>query len=96
MGFLDGIRGGVVGAEALSLVKDYIEKNGFGQQVKSWVSTGPNSPVTPEQVHQTIGLVKLKQMANQFGIPVDKVTEQLAKYIPAVVDKATPEGKLPT
>ena len=96
MGFLDGILGGVVGAEALSLVKDYIEKNGFGQQVKSWVSTGPNSPVTPEQVHQTIGLVKLKQMANQFGIPVDKVTEQLAKYIPAVVDKATPEGKLPT
>jgi uncharacterized protein YidB (DUF937 family) len=54
MGFLDGILGGVVGAEALSLVKDYIEKhggiagvvsefekNGFGQQVKSWVSTGP-------------------------------------------------------
>jgi hypothetical protein len=49
MGFLDGILGGVVGAEALSLVKDYIEKhggiagvvsefekNGFGQQVKSW------------------------------------------------------------
>ena len=109
MGFLDGVLGGVVGAEALSLVKGYFEKhggiegvvsefekNGFGQHVKSWVSTGPNSPVTPEQVHQTIGLVKLKQMANQFGIPVDKVTEQLAKYIPAVVDKATPEGKLPT
>ena len=52
--------------------------------------------MTPEQVHQSIGLVKLKQMANQFGIPVDKVTEELAKYIPSVVDKATPEGKLPT
>jgi len=97
----------VVGAEALSLVKDYIEKhggiagvvsefekNGFGQQVRSWVR--PQLSCDPEQVRQTIGLVKLKQMANQFGIPVDKVTEQLAKYIPAVVDKATPEGKLPT
>ena len=49
MGFLDGILGGVVGAEALSLVKGYFEKhggiegvvadferNGFGKQAKSW------------------------------------------------------------
>jgi hypothetical protein len=28
MGFLDGILGGVVGAEALSLVKGYFEKHG--------------------------------------------------------------------
>jgi uncharacterized protein YidB (DUF937 family) len=109
MSFLKGILGGVVGAEALSLVKGYFEKhggidgvvadldrNGFGKEAKSWVSTGSNLPITPEQIHQTIGLVKLKELANQFGIPVDKVTEQLAKYIPAVVDKATPEGKLPT
>jgi uncharacterized protein YidB (DUF937 family) len=109
MSFLKGILGGVVGAEALSLITGYFEKhggidgvvadldrNGFGKEAKSWVSTGSNLPITPEQIHQTIGLVKLKELANQFGIPVDKVTEQLAKYIPAVVDKATPEGKLPT
>jgi uncharacterized protein YidB (DUF937 family) len=57
MGLLDGTLGGVIGAEALSLVKDYIEKHGgiqgvvaefektgFGQHAKSWVSTGPNLP----------------------------------------------------
>jgi uncharacterized protein YidB (DUF937 family) len=62
MGLLDGILGGVVGAEALSLVKDYIEKHGgiegvvaefektgFGQQAKSWISTGPNLPINAEQ-----------------------------------------------
>jgi YidB-like protein len=50
MGLLDGILGGVIGSEALSLVKDYIEKRGgiqgvvaefektgFGQQAKSGV-----------------------------------------------------------
>ena len=69
MGLLDGILGGVIGAEALSLVKDYIEKRGgiqgvvaefektgFGQQAKSWVSTGPNLPITAEQMHQALGL----------------------------------------
>ena len=109
MGFLDGVLGGVVGAEALSLVKGYFEKhggidgvvadfdrNGFGKQAKSWVSTGSNLPITPEQIHQTIGSVNLKELANKFGVPVDKVSEQLAKYIPAAVDKTTPDGKLPS
>jgi uncharacterized protein YidB (DUF937 family) len=63
MGLLDGILGGVIGAEALSLVKDYIEKHGgiqgvvaefektgLGQQAKSWISTGPNLPITSEQI----------------------------------------------
>jgi uncharacterized protein YidB (DUF937 family) len=108
MGLLDGILGGVVGAEALSLVKDYIEKHGgvdgvvsefektgFGQQAKSWVSNGPNLPITAEQVKQTLGSGKVKELADKFGIPVDKVAEQLAKYLPTAIDKATPEGKLP-
>jgi uncharacterized protein YidB (DUF937 family) len=109
MGFLDGVLGGVVGAEALSLVKGYLEKhggvqgvvdefekNGFGQQAKSWVGTGPNAPITKEQIHQTIGLVNLKDLANKYGVPVDKVSELLAKYVPAAIDQATPGGKLPS
>jgi uncharacterized protein YidB (DUF937 family) len=108
MGLLDGILGGVIGAEALSLVKDYIEKHGgiegvvaefektgFGRQAKSWVSSGPNLPVTSEQIQQALGSEKLKEFAAKFGIPVDKVAELLAKYLPTAVDKATPEGELP-
>jgi uncharacterized protein YidB (DUF937 family) len=109
MGFLDGVLGGVVGAEALSLVKDYIEKHGgisgvvsefektgFGQQAKSWVSTGPNLPINAEQIQQALGSEKVKDLAAKFGVPMDKVKDMLAKYIPAAVDKATPDGKLPS
>jgi uncharacterized protein YidB (DUF937 family) len=108
MGFLKGILGGIIGAGAFSLVKDYIEKHGgvegvvaefektgFGQQAKSWVSNGPNLPITAEQVKHALGSGKLKEMADRFGIPVDKVADRLAKYLPAAIDKATPEGKLP-
>jgi len=108
MGLLDGILGGVIGAEALSLVKGYIdkhggiegvvaefEKTGLGQQAKSWVSTGPNLPITSEQIQQALGSEKVKELAAKFGIPVDKVSELLAKYLPTAVDKATPEGTLP-
>jgi uncharacterized protein YidB (DUF937 family) len=108
MGLLDGILGGVIGAEALSLVKGYIdkhggiegvvaefEKTGLGQQAKSWISTGPNLPVTSEQIQQALGSDKVKDLAAKFGIPVDKVADLLAKYLPTAVDKATPDGKLP-
>lgn len=108
MSFLKGILGGIFGAGAYSLVKDYLdkhggvagavaefEKTGFGQQAKSWVSTGPNLPITAEQIKQALGSEKLKELAATTGIPVDKAAEALAKYLPAAVDKATPGGNLP-
>jgi uncharacterized protein YidB (DUF937 family) len=109
MGLLDGMLGGVIGAEALSLVKGYIEKHGgiqgvvaefqktgFGQQASSWVGTGPNIPITADQIQQALGSEKVKELGAKFGIPVDKVAEMLANYLPAAVDKATPDGKLPS
>lgn len=109
MGLLDGILGGAIGAEALSLVKEYVEKHGgvagvvaefektgFGQQVKSWVSTGPNLPITGEQIKQVLGSGKVKELADRFGIPVDKVADLLASHLPTAIDQATPGGKLPS
>ena len=69
---------------------------GFGQQAKSWISTGPNLPINAEQIQQALGSEKVKAMAAKFGIPVDKVADLLAKHLPTAIDKATPEGKLPT
>lgn len=79
----------------MSLVKDYIEKHGgiqgvvaefektgFGQQVTSWISTGPNLPINAEQIQQALGSEKVKAMAAKFGIPVDKVADLLAKHLP--------------
>lgn len=109
MGLLDGILGGVIGAEALSLVKDYLEKHGgiqgavsefektgFGQQAKSWVSKGPNLPISAEQIQKVLGSERVKELAAKFGIPADQVTDMLAKYLPTAIDKATPDGKLPS
>lgn len=108
MGILDGVLGGVIGAEALSLVKGYIEKNGgiegvvaqfeqtgFGQQVKSWVGAGQNLPITTEQIQQALGSDRMKELAAKFGLPIDKAAQLLAQNLPTAVDKATPEGRLP-
>lgn len=109
MGLLDGILGGVIGAEALSLIKGYIEANGgvagvaaklektgLGQQVSSWIGTGSNLPVSAEQIQAALGSDVAKDMAAKFGIPIEKVSELLAEHLPTAIDKATPDGKLPT
>lgn len=108
MGLLDGIIGGAIGVELATLINGYIEKrgglqnvlqdfekSGYGEKVKSWVGNGPNLPISAEQVQQTLGSDRVKELGNKFGIPMDKVSAALAEYLPKVVDKATPEGKLP-
>lgn len=108
MSFLQGILGGVIGAEALSLLKDYVERHGgiegvvgelertsLGQHVKSWVGTGENLPVSADQIRDALGSQKVKDLAASVGIPPEKVSELLAQYLPVAVDKATPEGKIP-
>ena len=108
MSWLKAITGGVIGAEALSLIKEYVEKEGgldavvknfqkggFTRQVKSWISTGKNQAISGIEVGQAIGIEKVKELAKATGIDVSKARDLLAEYLPIAIDKATPEGKLP-
>jgi uncharacterized protein YidB (DUF937 family) len=106
--WLKSITGGAIGAAALTLVKDYIEKqggldavvkkfqdSGFKRQVDSWISTGKNEALSSIEVGQAIGIEKIKKLAEAAGVDVNKARDLLAEYLPIVIDKATPEGKLP-
>jgi uncharacterized protein YidB (DUF937 family) len=109
MGLFDGILGGVIGVEGATLLNKFIEnqgglqsivsqfeKNGFGDTVKSWISLGPNSPITTDQIRQVLGSEKVKELAAKLGLPSDKLAELLAQHLPQAVDTATPDGKLPS
>jgi uncharacterized protein YidB (DUF937 family) len=108
MGLLDGIIGGAVGAEMMTVVNGLIQKHGgiggivqqfqaqgFGDTVKSWVSTGPNQPISPDQVHQALGSDTMTQLAAQLGISPQELSAKLSTVLPQVVDKMTPTGVVP-
>jgi len=108
MSWFQGIIGGAIGAEALNLIKNYVEKHGgvegvvkqlenteIGEKVRSWVSTDPNKPITVDELQKAIDIDKLTEMAKTAGLPVDKAKEMLAEYLPVLIDKFTPDGKLP-
>ncbi|MGW2748297.1 YidB family protein [Streptomyces sp. NPDC001450] len=63
-------------------------------QAKSWVSTGDNTPLLPQDVVNGIGRDNLEAIAEASGITVDDVVAQAIEKLPALVDEASPDGTL--
>jgi uncharacterized protein YidB (DUF937 family) len=79
----------------LNAIVAKLQQAGFGDQVKSWLGNGQNLPITADQLKQVLGSDAVKQLAARFNIPVDQITQILAQQLPAAVDRASPDGKLP-
>src|SRR5689334_17792710 len=71
---------------------DQLRKGGLEQQTKSWISSGPNKPVTPEELRSAIDMNDLRKIAQKAGMSEDEMLQALASHLPEVVDKATPNG----
>lgn len=72
------------------------QKNGLGDVVSSWIGTGKNLPISADQIQRVFGNQQVSQIAQKVGIEPEKVTAALASVLPGLVDKLTPNGKLPS
>lgn len=108
MGMLSGVLGGVVGAELLQVAEAAIEqhggvagivsqfeKQGLGATVRSWVATGPNQPISPDQVQQGLGTNAVTQLAAKTGLNAQDLLQKLSQVLPQAIDKLTPAGVVP-
>jgi len=99
LGNLGGLLSGAsVGSVLSGGLRDLIERfkqNGQGTAVDSWVKTGPNQPVGPEQLQQAIGPEVLNTLSQQTGLSREELLARLTRELPAAVDKFTPDGRLP-
>ena len=76
------------------LVQSFHDK-GMGGLVSSWISSGPNPPISGEQVHQVLGSDQVKALAAKAGISPDVAGTAIAQILPSLVDKLTPNGSVP-
>ncbi len=76
------------------LVEQFKSK-GLGDIANSWVGTGQNMPISAAHVQQGLGADVVNQLAAKAGIPADQVSALLARFLPQVVDKLTPDGQIP-
>ena len=74
---------------------DRFRQNGQGGTADSWVTTGPNKPINDAEVEQAIGPDLIDSLVRQTGLSRADLLSRLASVLPDVVDKMTPEGRLP-
>jgi len=70
-------------------------QSGLGDQVKSWIGTGSNLPISQEDIQRVLGSGPLHDIAQRAGISPDAVAGSLASMLPQLVDKLSPGGTLP-
>ena len=70
-----------------------LQRAGLGDQVQSWLSTGPNQPVTGQQLQEALG-PNVDQAAAAAGMAPEEAAGDLAQVLPAVVNEASPSGQL--
>jgi uncharacterized protein YidB (DUF937 family) len=68
------------------------EAGGLGHLVQSWISTGANLPVSAQQIEQVLGSAKIAALAQSAGLTPDVVKSKLTEFLPAIIDKLTPNG----
>ncbi len=76
------------------LVQNFTQK-GLGDIVSSWVSTGTNLPISGGQIQSALGSDAISSLAEKAGIAPDMASSILAQVLPVVVDKLTPQGRIP-
>ena len=87
-----GLLGGTGGLN--NLISQFGAK-GLGDVIGSWVGTGKNLPVSQDQIQSVLGSDQIKNIASKLGMDPNAVTSQLSNLLPDVVDKLTPDGKVP-
>ena len=82
-------------AGGLSGLLEMFQSKGLGDIVQSWIGTGPNKKISAGQVKKGLGPDLLAQIAGSVGLSKGAASGQLAKYLPKIIDKLTPQGKIP-
>ena len=93
-GLMDGIHSMLESGGLAGLVDSFKEK-GLGGVISSWISTGKNLPISAEQIQQALGKEKIQQLAEKAGMSPEDVKAKLTEHLPNIIDKLTPDGKLP-
>src|SRR6267142_3821768 len=69
-------------------------QSGQGNAFQSWVGMDENQPVSNDQIQNALGSEQVNAMAAKMGIDPAQASSFLAEYMPKIVDKLTPAGKI--
>jgi uncharacterized protein YidB (DUF937 family) len=86
--------GGLLGGGLGELMESF-KQQGQGDVAESWVGTGPNKQIAPDQLEHAIEPDVLATLSQHTGLSREELLSRLSTTLPEVVDKVTPDGRLP-
>lgn len=96
-GLMEGVMGLLTNKETggLNGLMQSFNQKGLGDIISSWVGTGTNAAITPDQVQEGLGSDMIQQLAEKSGVSFDAAKAKLSELLPSLIDKVTPEGEIP-
>jgi uncharacterized protein YidB (DUF937 family) len=90
---LDSVKN-TIDERGLDAVLEKFRSSGLGDKVESWISKGENAALSPDEVQSALG-DELDGFAAKAGVAKDQAADGIAKALPELVDKLTPDGVVP-
>ena len=107
LGGLTGRSGGGTGNILLQLALSMLQQQGglegvlgkfrqagMGAQADSWVGTGRNMNISPDQLEQVFGSGALNDIASKLGMPQDQAGSAMSQVLPELINQLTPQGEV--
>jgi uncharacterized protein YidB (DUF937 family) len=90
---LDALGSG--GGQSVSGLIQQLQEGGLGTKAQSWVGTGANQPASGPEIAQALPYQTLDHVAQQSSLSPEQAADRIARLLPEVVDKLTPQGQVP-
>ena len=108
-GGLGGLLGGLMGGSGqqpgpeahaaasggLGALLERFQQSGYGDVANSWIGRGRNQPIAPDELQEALGPETVNDFARQTGVSQEEALSQLSEGLPTLVDRLTPEGRIP-
>ena len=72
-----------------------LQASGLNTEVDSWVGTGSNQPIDPQQLGAALGTDEVQRLSAKSGIDIGALLPLLAAFLPQIINMLTPKGQVP-
>lgn len=83
------------GPRGLATLTERLREAGLGPQVESWIAQGGNQPADPAALERALPQGALADVEARTGLGRQDVLNRLSHGLPRMVDRLTPDGRLP-
>lgn len=83
------------GSDGVAGLARSFAQQGLGAESASWIGTGANQPISPDQVTSALGPSQVDALSRRAGLGSSVGAAAIAAILPVLIDKLTPDGRAP-